>query len=346
MLVTVADGRATEVRGDPGAPVHPGRPVRQGQQLRRQGLQPRPAAPSPAARRAQGQRALRAHLLGRRARRDRRPVPRVHRRARPESIMPVSYLGTEGILNGLNVGDAFFNKLGATISERTYCDSGSMHRLLDDDRRHGGRRPGEPGALPLHRHLGLQHDLDEPAPVAGRGRGAAARREGRRHRPGAAPHRATRRLVPAHPARHRRRARARPHARDHRRGPRRRGVRPRPHRRLRRAGRARAAVHAGVGGAGDGDPGRRHPHARPRVRHEPTVDDPDRGRDRAARGRRADRAGDRLPARAGRGVAQRRRRPAATAAVGVPGQLGRRSCTRSSPPRAPGSSTSSCSAGR
>ena len=43
----------------------------------------------------------------------------------PESIMPVSYLGTEGILNGLNVGDPFFNKLGATIAERTYCDSGS-----------------------------------------------------------------------------------------------------------------------------------------------------------------------------------------------------------------------------
>jgi anaerobic selenocysteine-containing dehydrogenase len=34
----------------------------------------------------------------------------------PEAIMPVSYLGTEGILNGLNVGDPFFNRLGATIS--------------------------------------------------------------------------------------------------------------------------------------------------------------------------------------------------------------------------------------
>jgi anaerobic selenocysteine-containing dehydrogenase len=42
-----------------------------------------------------------------------------------ESIMPVSYLGTEGILNGLNVGDPFFNKLGATVAERTYCDSGA-----------------------------------------------------------------------------------------------------------------------------------------------------------------------------------------------------------------------------
>jgi anaerobic selenocysteine-containing dehydrogenase len=42
-----------------------------------------------------------------------------------ESIMPVSYLGTEGILNGLNVADPFFNKLGATICERTYCGMGS-----------------------------------------------------------------------------------------------------------------------------------------------------------------------------------------------------------------------------
>jgi anaerobic selenocysteine-containing dehydrogenase len=43
----------------------------------------------------------------------------------PETVMPVSYLGTQGVLNGLNVGDPFFNKLGATISERTYCDSGA-----------------------------------------------------------------------------------------------------------------------------------------------------------------------------------------------------------------------------
>ena len=43
----------------------------------------------------------------------------------PQAILPYSYLGTEGLLNGLNVGDAFFNKLGASISERTFCDSGA-----------------------------------------------------------------------------------------------------------------------------------------------------------------------------------------------------------------------------
>lgn len=42
-----------------------------------------------------------------------------------EAIMPCNYLGTQGITQGLNVGDAFFNKLGATVAERTYCDAGS-----------------------------------------------------------------------------------------------------------------------------------------------------------------------------------------------------------------------------
>lgn len=46
------------------------------------------------------------------------------RRDGAQAILPFSYLGTEGLVNGLNVGDAFFNKMGATISERTFCDSG------------------------------------------------------------------------------------------------------------------------------------------------------------------------------------------------------------------------------
>jgi len=44
----------------------------------------------------------------------------------PAAILPYSYLGTEGILNGLGAGDAFFNKLGAAISERTFCDSAAI----------------------------------------------------------------------------------------------------------------------------------------------------------------------------------------------------------------------------
>ena len=43
----------------------------------------------------------------------------------PTAILPYSYLGTQGLVNGLTVGDAFFNKIGATVSERTFCDSGA-----------------------------------------------------------------------------------------------------------------------------------------------------------------------------------------------------------------------------
>ena len=42
-----------------------------------------------------------------------------------QAILPYSYLGTQGIINGLNVGDPLFNKLGATVSERTFCNSAS-----------------------------------------------------------------------------------------------------------------------------------------------------------------------------------------------------------------------------
>jgi anaerobic selenocysteine-containing dehydrogenase len=43
----------------------------------------------------------------------------------PQAIMQHAYLGNQGTLNGLTSGDAFFNRLGATIGEKTYCESGS-----------------------------------------------------------------------------------------------------------------------------------------------------------------------------------------------------------------------------
>ncbi len=43
----------------------------------------------------------------------------------PTAILPHSYLGTMGVLNGMTAGDAFFNKLGSTITERTFCGSGA-----------------------------------------------------------------------------------------------------------------------------------------------------------------------------------------------------------------------------
>jgi len=40
-----------------------------------------------------------------------------------EAIVRYSDIGTMGTINGLGVGDAFFHRLGASVSERTFCNS-------------------------------------------------------------------------------------------------------------------------------------------------------------------------------------------------------------------------------
>ena len=44
--------------------------------------------------------------------------------------MPYSYLGNEGLVQGLTAGDAFFNCLGSTVNEKTFCASGSSTAWL------------------------------------------------------------------------------------------------------------------------------------------------------------------------------------------------------------------------
>lgn len=48
----------------------------------------------------------------------------------PQAIIPYSYLGHQGLVHGLNGGDAFFNRLGATVCERTFCGEGSCTAWL------------------------------------------------------------------------------------------------------------------------------------------------------------------------------------------------------------------------
>jgi anaerobic selenocysteine-containing dehydrogenase len=47
-----------------------------------------------------------------------------------EAIMPQSYLGNMGLVQGINSGDPFFNKLGTTVNEKTFCASGSSTAWL------------------------------------------------------------------------------------------------------------------------------------------------------------------------------------------------------------------------
>lgn len=48
----------------------------------------------------------------------------------PQAIIPYSYLGHQGLVHGLNGGDAFFNRMGATVCERTFCGEGSCTAWL------------------------------------------------------------------------------------------------------------------------------------------------------------------------------------------------------------------------
>ena len=43
-----------------------------------------------------------------------------------KGILPYSYLGQMGVLNGMTVGDPFFNALGTSVTERTFCDGGAI----------------------------------------------------------------------------------------------------------------------------------------------------------------------------------------------------------------------------
>ena len=254
----------------------------------------------------------------------------------PETVMPVSYLGTQGVLNGLTVGDAFFNRLGATVAERTYCDSGVLHRLHGDRRRDRGRGPGELRALPLHHHLGVA---------------TRSRRTCTSGRSSPRPSAGARRSSCIDPMRHRTAQRADWHI----------PIRPGTDGAL-----ALAMMHVIISEGlhdeayvrdhtvGFDELAERVAQYTPEWASEETgipvedirtlareyattdpVDDPHRRRDRAPRRRRADGALDRVPARARRGVAPRRRRPAAAPAVGAPGELAGVRAPRDGHPRHP-----------
>ncbi|MEO0421164.1 MAG: molybdopterin oxidoreductase family protein [Pseudomonadota bacterium] len=59
----------------------------------------------------------------------------------PEAILPYSYLGHQGLVHGLNGADAFFNRMGATVCERTFCGEGSATAWLLTHGPSGGMDP-------------------------------------------------------------------------------------------------------------------------------------------------------------------------------------------------------------
>ena len=126
MLTTVRDGRAVAVRGNPDHPfTRGGLCVKVNDYENRVYSQDRVLTPLRRAG-AKGAGAFEAISWDEALRQISGRWSEIVDRDGRAAILPYSYLGTEGILNGLNAGNAFFNKLGATVSERTFCDSAAI----------------------------------------------------------------------------------------------------------------------------------------------------------------------------------------------------------------------------
>ena len=182
MLVTVEDGRAVKVHGDPAhPPTHGALCTKVSRYVERTYHAERVTAAA-AARGAQGQRPLRAGELGRCARRHRRAPARESPApdgANAEAIVPYSYCGTMGMVQGESMAGALLPQ-ARRLAARPHDLLVGGRRGADRDLRRQGRHARR--ALrreQADRHLGQQLDHLEPALLDHRAAGQARRREAR-----------------------------------------------------------------------------------------------------------------------------------------------------------------------
>ena len=161
--VTVEDGRASAVQGDPDASADARRAVHQGLALRRAHVPPRARAAPAEARRPEGRRPLRAGRLGRGARRHRGAAVGASRRATRRGDRAVQLCRHDGAGAGREHGRALLPPARRVAAR--------PHDLLVGRRRGAGRDLRRQGrharrALrrePADRDLGQQLDHLEPA---------------------------------------------------------------------------------------------------------------------------------------------------------------------------------------
>ena len=101
--------------------------------------------------------------LGRGARRHRRAPGRDRARDAPEAIVPYSYAGTMGLVQGEGMAARFFNRLGASLLDRTICSTAGGEALAADLRRQGRHARRALRREQADRHLGQQLDRVQPA---------------------------------------------------------------------------------------------------------------------------------------------------------------------------------------
>ena len=206
MLVTVEDGRADPRRRRSGPPIHARLSLREGESVRRAHLS-HDRLRTPLRRvgpKGSGQ--LRADLVGRRARRDRRRGCTRSRESSdgPQAILPYSYAGTMGLLQGSSMDRRFFHAARRVAARPHDLLDGRHGRHANDGRREHRRRRGGNSAERSRAALGHEHADGESASLAVRARGARARRADHLHRSDPDAHRGAVRRVDRDPPRHRR----------------------------------------------------------------------------------------------------------------------------------------------
>ncbi len=183
MLVTVESGRAIEVRGAPRSSADRRHALHEGRPLSGTDLLGRARALPDASRGQEGRRPIRAHLLGRGARRDRGEVRRDRRFGRwPAGHPAVLVRGDDGPpAIRLDGSPVFPSPRRVAPRPDDLCDRGQGGMGRDDRRRHGDRRRAI-REQPPGPDLGQQPDRVQSAPVGARTGGQAPRCEAHRHR--------------------------------------------------------------------------------------------------------------------------------------------------------------------
>ena len=258
VLITIEDGRATKIQGDPEHPVTRGflcakvakyldrvySPDRVLYPMRRVGPKGRVGTGDPA-RPSGAHPLLPAHFLGRGSRRNHLSLAPYHcpirLRIHPALLLRRHARRAQRRLHGPPV-----------LPPPGRFATGAQHLLHRRRRRpeigdwHQARhRAGTVRAFALHHRLGREHSRQQRSSLALHRRSSTQRREAGGHRSVPHAHREMRRLVPAYQSRHRCRARSRLDARHHQRKSFRRRLRFALHRGVRRPEGSRTAVSAG-----------------------------------------------------------------------------------------------------
>ena len=121
LLVDGRGRRGDRRHGRPGPPDHGRRAVHEGGALPRAHLPRRPPAVSDAPGRPKGEGRFERISWDEALGDDRRALRRDRRARRPQAILPYSYAGTMGLLQGESMDRRFFHRLGASLLDRTIC---------------------------------------------------------------------------------------------------------------------------------------------------------------------------------------------------------------------------------